>query len=197
MHLHWLCIATLTITLTLMQRWRILPPQKYLGICLNYNTVHKYTQHTLQIFFVIALLAIAKKRIVRHSWFVWYEAYEKKCKRCWFSSGPVVRRTASAYDDSNFLSLKKISYQFLTASYELWWSPRYQPNAMHLVDGVLAQDKLMNLMVELLLCVPRSIKQADTIWLCYISLVLRPRERWDSPPTRPGYEAMATYICTV
>ena len=34
---------------------------------------------------------------------------------------------------------------------------------MHLVDGVLARDKLMNLMVELLLCVPRSIKQADTI----------------------------------
>ena len=33
--------------------------------------------------------------------------------------------------------------------------------------------------------------------LCYNSLIPRPRERRDSPPMRPGYEAIATCICTI
>ena len=41
-----------------------------------------------------------------------------------------------------------------------------------------------------LLCGPRSMKHADTIWLCYISLVPRLRERRDSSSSHMAWVAM-------
>ena len=95
------------------------------------------------------------------------------------------------HDDRKFWALKKIScmYQFSTASYESLWSPGYR---WGLGSRQLDESHGWS---HCFVLIPRSMKLADTIWLCCISLVPRLHGRKGSPPTRPGYEAIAT--CTL